>query len=283
MKLLVDVGNRRVKWATSDQINVVVGEPIASQTALDNVITNQMIMTDSTARLERLAMQFRKLPVPQSVWMSCVSTESVKNDVIKACQHIWKLSPLCIEVEGDALGVENGYENPAMLGADRWAANIGARHIAGHLPLVVIDAGTAVTIDYINGEGRFLGGIILPGMVTMVQSLYTSTDQIRAAHSYSCDSTGDVGRNDARKISLEHIQLINANTASAVENGGVLAVVAGVDRAVEQHLSATDGELKIIVTGGDAECIARLSIHDMKCQPNLVLIGLLLISEESAQ
>lgn len=258
MKLLIDIGNRRLKWATSTQINA----------SASTTLSDQIINTHSSERVEQLSRQFKKLPAPESVWVSCVSAESIKTDIVKICQNLWQLSPICIRAEAAALGVKNCCENPAAVGVDRWAANIAARHIAGARPLVVIDAGTAVTIDYVDSGGEFLGGIISPGVATMIESLNSATDQIpEMTHSYNA----------------KQIHYVNTNTRSAVENGVRLAVVAGIDQAIAHHLATKGKELKVIITGGDAEWIADLSVHDMKYQSNLVLNGLLLLSQESAQ
>ncbi|WP_424947798.1 type III pantothenate kinase [Candidatus Spongiihabitans sp.] len=272
MKLFIDIGNRRVKWATSAQINVSVSQPTDDPSALDKIISEQVINTHSSTLADQLSMQFKKLPAPESVWVSCVAAESIKTDIAKICQVIWKLSPICIRAEAAAGGVENCYENPASVGADRWAANIAARHVAGARALVVIDAGTAVTIDYVDSKGGFLGGLIFPGVATMIESLTSATGQIPAmTHSYSAKRTP------------RQTHYLNTDTRAAVENGVMLAVTAGIDRAIDYHLATKDSELKVIITGGDAECIIGLSSHDMKHEPNLVLIGLLLLSQESAQ
>ena len=274
MKLLIDIGNQRVKWATSEQLNLV-DEAATSRIECDKMmpnktIGNQIINTRSADLVTQLMMSFSKLPIPESVWVSCVSAAAIKKNIVEMCHVMWQLSPTFIRAEGDVAGVENGYENPATLGADRWAANIGGRHIAGRSALVVIDAGTAVTIDYINQAGRFSGGLIFPGAVTMIESLHAATGQIKRPSAPSLSP-----------LPLAQIQLMNTNTKSALENGVMLAVVAGIDRAIEQYLRAEGSELKVIITGGDAECIASLSTHDMKHESNLVLLGLLLLSEEA--
>ncbi len=271
MKLLIDIGNQRIKWATSDQITVSLGDSIVGQAKPDARIDEQVVTTHSATLVDQLEQQFRRLPIPESVWMSCVSAESIKKKIIDLCEIIWKLSPSCMRATARAMGVENGYQNPVSLGFDRWAANVAARYISGQVSLVVIDAGTAVTIDYINRKGRFLGGTIFPGVVTMVESLHTATGQIQETAPLCGTMSHDV----------THIRLFNADTQSAVENGVLLAVVAGIDGAIDQCRLADHGELKIIITGGDAKCVASLSVHDMKHQSNLVLIGLLLLSEEA--
>ena len=72
-------------------------------------------------------------------------------------------------------GVVNSYRNPPQLGSDRWAALIGARHLLGERPAMVVVCGTATTIDFLTGEGVFKGGVIMPGVGLMLRSLHEGT------------------------------------------------------------------------------------------------------------
>ena len=69
----------------------------------------------------------------------------------------------------------NRYRNPAQLGSDRWAALIGARHLLGTRPAMVVVCGTATTIDFLTEEGVFKGGVIMPGVGLMLRSLHEGT------------------------------------------------------------------------------------------------------------
>lgn len=274
MKLLIDIGNRRVKWATSEQLNMAVSTSTSNPgtNPSDNTIGQQFINTHSNERVQQISMQFKKLPMPESVWVSCVAAESLKTDIAKICIASWNLSPIYARAEAAAVGVENGYQNPATVGVDRWLANIAARHIAGARPLVVIDAGTAVTIDYVDDSGGFSGGIIFPGVASMLESLNSATAQLpQLTPSYSSQPQP------------KQIHYLNTDTRTAVENGVMLAVVAGIDRAIAHHLARKGSQANVIITGGDAERVIGLSNHAMQYEANLVLSGLLLLSRESAQ
>ncbi len=126
-------------------------------------------------------------------------------------------------------GVTNHYEQPERLGADRWAALIGARALhAG--ATVVACAGTALTIDTLGADGAFSGGVILPGIALMKRSLAEGTAQLPlASGSYSASAR---------------------NTQDAIESG-VLDAACG---AIARHAARVPGA-RLLLTGGDAAAI----------------------------
>lgn len=127
-------------------------------------------------------------------------------------------------------GVTNHYEQPERLGADRWAALVGARGLhAG--AAVVACAGTALTIDTLTDRGDFIGGVILPGIALMKRSLAEGTAQLPLAHGrYSTTAR---------------------NTQDAIESG-VLDAACG---AIARHAARVPGA-RVLLTGGDAAAIA---------------------------
>ena len=82
-----------------------------------------------------------------------------------------------IRPQAEGFGVRNAYLDPARLGADRWAALVGARALHGRAALVVT-SGTATTADLLDGAGVFQGGVILPGLDLMRMSLARDTAQL---------------------------------------------------------------------------------------------------------
>ncbi len=220
--------------------------------------------TRSISLVETLFRRFGKVPAADSIWISCVCKDFAKTAMNRVCRALWGIRPDYIQASAHAAGVNNGYEPPASLGADRWAALVAARHLTGAKPTLIIDAGTAVTVDYLDGGGQFAGGVIFPGMATMIESLNARTGRIKGVRPPEHENQP---------------RLANTNTRSAVENGVMLSIIAGVDQAVEHHPFAEDENFKIIITGGDAPWIARLSRHKMHAEPNLVLAGILLLSE----
>jgi type III pantothenate kinase len=122
-------------------------------------------------------------------------------------------------------GVTNGYDHPSRLGSDRWVAMIGARHhVLAKGParrMVVVMVGTAVTVECIDTEGRFLGGLILPGHGIMLRALEAGTAGLHVP-------TGEV-------------RLFPTNTSDALTSGGTYAIAGAVERMVPaclQHCGA---------------------------------------------
>ena len=88
---------------------------------------------------------------------------------------IGAVSPLYIRPQRSQCSVSNGYDEADRLGSDRWAALIAAHHLHPDRDLLVVQAGTAVTIDTLSAQGNFRGGMIVPGFRLMLDALARST------------------------------------------------------------------------------------------------------------
>ena len=153
-----------------------------------------------------------------------------------------------------ACGVTNGYDNPAQLGADRWAALIGARALhAG--PCVVVMAGTATTIDMLDGNGRFRGGLILPGLTLMRAALARNTADLPAA--------------------AGHYRPQPTNTDDAIVSGAIHATLG----AIERMHSTLDADAPCLISGGAAAELAPHLNLTLRRIDNLVLEGLVRYSQ----
>ncbi|SCK12106.1 type III pantothenate kinase [Vogesella sp. LIG4] len=163
MKLLIDAGNSRVKWALWD------GRELGPVTALAH------------DELARLAQDWQGLAV-DAVYAANVAHAHVRAAITAA-------APLPVQwqrSQQQALGVRNHYREVAEQGADRWLAVLGARRLqAGDL--VIACAGTALTVEALTAEGDYLGGLILPGYRLMLQSLAQNTAQLDRQAGLACD------------------------------------------------------------------------------------------------
>lgn len=156
-------------------------------------------------------------------------------------------------------------DNPAALGIDRLLSAYAARQLCQG-PLVVVDAGSAVTVDWVDGRGRFCGGAILPGLNLQARALATGTD---ALPQIDWSSHRD-------------LHLPATNTIDAIHAGILIGVASAIDGLTAKYLdrdqSSEDGELRVghlVLTGGDS---AALSPHVQTRHvqtPNLVCRGLL--------
>ncbi len=262
MKLLIDAGNRRIKWATSLQLR---SQPDPSARPGPQNEPIETGLTDLPGVLERA---FSGMAVPEGVWISSVAGPRVNQVLAAACNSFWGRPPFFMKSAGLRAGLFNQYDNPADLGVDRWLAMIGARELSGDRPVVIVDAGTAVTIDYVDARGVFDGGVIFPGMATMIYSLDSCTGQIRSTTASAMN---------------ECLSYQNPKTREAVENGVALAVVSAMDRAIRYYRSLEGPDLELVLTGGDAQRLAALTDHEILIVPDLVLIGLLALAEEEPE
>ena len=166
--------------------------------------------------------------------------------------------------EHGGVRVENGYRDPSRLGADRWHALLAARSLHPDRTVLVVGAGTAVTVDSLLSTGRFAGGTISPGIELMRTSLARGTAQLPQAAGQWRDHPDE--------------------TEDAIRTG-ILDAAAGLVRERLRWLAGTSGdpEPAILLTGGSAAVLAeRLraggGLGTMTLQPDLVLRGLWLRS-----
>ena len=167
--------------------------------------------------------------------------------------------------EKETLGLQNAYRQPRKLGVDRWMAMLGARsEVKG--ALCVIDAGTAITIDVVDGKGKHLGGQIIPGLRLMDHALRPnareSTTSVRLPH--------DLGSG---------LTFLASSTRRAMQIGALNAICG----AIERVLRITRAERlrpKIVLTGGDAPRILKQLDGSIVYRPHLVLQGLAVIWQD---
>lgn len=158
-----------------------------------------------------------------------------------------------IKTSADMLGLKNGYNQPAQLGVDRWLAMLAA-WVRKARPFVLVSAGTAVTLDVVDQSGQHLGGLIMPGLELMRQSLFKHTVAIAEC---------------AADRAFEHI--LQKNTAAAVSSGTVLAI-AGMIETTMHRLNSDNFDL--LLTGGAAGQLSAALDEPCTVVADLVLGGL---------
>jgi type III pantothenate kinase len=164
-----------------------------------------------------------------------------------------------VQAEQQACGVINSYTQATQLGADRWAALIGARAMS-HEPCIVVSAGTALTADLLADDGHFLGGAIAPGWQLMHDALASGTTAIHL-------SSGEVSP-------------LPINTADAVHTGITYALLGVIEKMAQGLEEKVKRPIGCILTGGAAHKIAPYLNRPVQLVDNLVLEGLLLLAQK---
>ncbi len=165
----------------------------------------------------------------------------------------------------EACGVVNSYRQPRQLGVDRWVAMIGAR-AEFQTTCLIVDAGTAVTLDALDASGRHLGGEIIPGVGLMAASLADETSDIPAVRRKAAGDRGSLA-------------MFANTTAAAVGQGALNAVAGAIERAARILCSEVE-EPVVVLTGGDASRILTSLDDAAEHRPHLVLQGLARILED---
>lgn len=256
MILLLDVGNTRLKWAWLD------GEEIGAPRA----VLHHGAPAAWAEELEewQLTLQSEGRS-PDRIVVANVAGGTFARLLGGWSKARFGLWPEFITSQASACGVTNAYPKPAMLGVDRWLGLIGARHLEPS-PACIVNAGTAVTIDALAGDGQHLGGFILPGMQLMQEALYGRTGNVAAA------AEADPARVEG---------LFGVNTAGAIEEGIALALAALADRAIEAIRAHDQRDPRVFLTGGDAARLAPRLRATATIVPDLVLAGLAIVARGS--
>ncbi len=236
MILAIDAGNSRIKWGLHDNTD--------------------WIASGRAVGAAELAVAFTALPEPERVIIVNVAGERIKAGLLDAVAR-WRAEPAWVNSSTSACGVRNSYDDPGQLGADRWAALIGARHQECDACLVV-NAGTALTIDALAADGVFLGGIIAPGYTLMRQALATNTAALAL-------QPGE----------FKHFPL---NTGDAIASGALQAMAGAVQRMASAASVVWGKEPLCVLSGGDAATLRPHLNLRLKLVDNLVLEGLLVLA-----
>jgi type III pantothenate kinase len=178
--------------------------------------------------------------------------------VRRALRQLWNLS--CLELTPKTLrGVGIDYPKPKTIGPDRLANAVAARHRFG-APVVVLDFGTAVTFDVVDGRGNYAGGIIAPGLAAMTDYLHERTALLP-------------------RIKIREIKTaVGKSTEQAMLVGavhGYRGLIRGLLAELKRELKAQ--RLSVVATGGYANLIASKLPEISAIEPNLTLEGLRLV------
>jgi len=241
--LVVHLGGSRFKWALADR-----GAFVAQ-----GVVPNAEIGTLALREWQNLPRPFRAIGVNASGEAARVRTE--------AQLARWRLPMEWIVPTARAGGIVNRYADPAALSPARFCSLIGARRrsLAGEpSPCVVVNAGTSITVDALDANGVFPGGIALPGLHAMLRALADASSSFRAIE----------GR-------WRELPATNADAAVT----GVVAAASGAIEGMRVQLGDGATPVRCFLTGGAADALAAHLAAPVEVVDNLVIEGALTLVE----
>ncbi len=235
MLLAVDAGNTRIKWGLHDR-----GVWVAS----GSVPTHQAL---------RLAQVWSELgSKPRRAIVSNVAGSEV-GEAIAMSLAVLSVTLVPFAPQLEQAGVVNRYEAPLQLGGDRWAALIAARtRVSG--ACVVVNAGTAIVVDALTASGEFVGGVILPGIDLMVDTLARRIESLRV----------DAGR----------FADFPRNTPDALATGAIDAAIGAIDATARRLEARLPPAPTILLSGGAAPRLLPHIVRPVQQVDTLVLDGL---------
>ncbi|OWY21283.1 type III pantothenate kinase [Sphingobacteriales bacterium UPWRP_1] len=238
MNLCLDIGNTRTKAAVFN--------------AAGQLQTLQVYTGKPTRRQISRLIQAQK--ITQAILSAVATYNNSLNDTLQNhTRHFIHFS------HQTPVPVKNAYQTPATLGLDRLAAVVGAQHRFPQTNLLVIDAGTCITYDFLDAGGTYHGGGISPGIATKFKALHTFTGRLPLI--------------TVQPAETANIPLVGNNTQNSILSGVIWGTIAEVAGIVHQYRQQFD-PLKILFTGGDAIFFEnRLKSKIFAC-PNLVPEGL---------
>jgi type III pantothenate kinase len=240
MILAIDAGNSRVKWGWFDSATPGGGawSSIATVSLIEFAATGDHVNPFSATHEN-----------PARIIVSNVAGEGAQQLIVN-WTSVFDAEPRWIRGEAAQCGVRNGYEQPDQLGPDRWAALIAARALEPGQDCLVVNAGTATTVDVLTAAGEFSGGLILPGIDLMRFVLH--------------EHTGRLPLRNGNYVATPR------NTVDAIETGCRHAQAGAIER---MHRALGSRSRCLVSGGGGPALIERL---DLPCRyvENLVLEGL---------
>jgi type III pantothenate kinase len=237
-RLLLDAGNSSLKWAMVED-----GEWRAQ----------------GRCEYADLTVLRAQLNGHTACFIASVADPAHENE-LAALLQLAGISPIWLKAEAAFAGVTNAYLSPQQLGVDRWMGLIAARRRTGDAVLVV-SAGTAMTVDALSATGEFLGGLIVPGLTLMRRALQHGTAGV-------ADTAG-------------HWQAFPRSTADAVESGIVAAVCGAIAQQHARLAEASEATPRCVLTGGDADMLLPHLTVSAELVPALVLEGIDCVTTES--
>lgn len=180
----------------------------------------------------------------------------------KTCERYIGKIPMIVDYRTD-IGLENAYDIPSEVGADRLANAVAGYHKYG-APLILVDIGTAVTFDVISKGGVYEGGAIAPGIGISAEALFTRASKLP-------------------KVELvKPSRVIGKNTVESMQSGLVTGYIGMIDKLLREIIKEMDTEdVKVIATGGFSALIAQESDYIDAIDSNMTLEGLRLIYERN--
>ena len=256
MLLAVDVGNTQTHLGVFDK---------------EKVAHEWRASTEAGRTADELALMFGQfLGLVDLSFSRQITGVAISSVVPRATQELREMTdryfgfPAVVVGPGVKTGIAIVTDSPREVGADRIANAVAAHGLFPDSHKVIVDFGTAITVDAVSAKGEYLGGAIAPGLDTAATALFSSTAQL------------------PRVELVEPVGAIGKSTVASVQSGILYGTAGLVDGLVDRVVDELGGAARVIATGGMASVLARHCRTIEMTEPLLTLDGLRLIYERNA-
>jgi len=253
MKLYLDVGNTRIKYW------------LDSNSSPDRTLLKRDVLCDAIAHgkefdraMESIGCNLPTLGDIKEVWVSNVAGDVARLEIEAYCQERFGVQANFAKVKRELYGIKAAYTDLSELGVDRWLAILGSRELKELGSVIVINCGTAITVDWLDEDNTFRGGAILPGFDLAFSAL---------------NKTANIGHFSA----IEQSGLVGVTTEQCVSKGVVNACVGGVEKLVNEVEQNKSSSL-VLVSGGASSIFFDATHLEYEYDANLVIRGLIRLS-----
>lgn len=243
MLLLIDAGNTRIKCLLLNGSDLKAEVYFASN--------------DYVAGMNSWLMGVKGLG---RIVVSNVIGKEFEDWLTLQCRGLGLVVPEFPKTATMKLGVSLSYEDHSRFGIDRYLAMAAAYELVGGSVLVV-DCGTAVTVDAVDENGMHRGGVIMPGIEMMKHALMLKTKEI--------------DEEDA-----EGIDVFAHSTSAGVSSGVLMAVVGGIREVLERQSGLINSESQCLITGGSSGVVTEYLGLPCRVCHNLVFDGLKMFAKQ---
>ena len=253
MLLAIDMGNTHI------EVGMLKGKDILFS---DRLATEVSKTSSEYAVLLHAILEIRKVntaDIEGAIISSVVPPLTM--EIRDAVKSVTGVTPLIV---GPSLksGIRIRIEDPKSLGADLLVGAVAAHEIYGS-PAIIIDMGTATTLCALDGAGRFLGGVIAPGLRLSMEALSSGTSQLP-------------------RVSLDAPNTcLGTNPVASMQSGAIFGATAMLDGMIERMEAEMGESAAVIATGGLAGRVTPFCRREIRYEPDLLLRGLAVLWEKN--
>jgi len=272
--IAVDIGNSRIKLGRFENSSRVTAAGVRDATSgrvlPEPATTMELPLAHATGEFDadKLRSWCEKLARDRTRWMVASVHRAAAQRLMAVVEDWAERTGVVQHLTYRDVPMEIRVEEPARVGIDRVLAAFAAGHLREHdRPAVIVDLGTAITVDLLEADGAFGGGAILPGIAMAARALHEQTDALPL-------------------VDLEHVDVaptpLGKSTTDAMKSGLFWGTIGAIDNLISGYAALGSKPPDVFVTGGASAAIARVLASSQRLkvrhEPHLVLTGIALVA-----